>query len=165
MNEVYITSIGVCLPNHPISNDEMEDYLGRVNGNPSRLKDRILKQNGIRQRYYCLTKDQKSTHSNAELAAFAIKHAIDRSSLLVQDIQLIATGTSQADLPVPGFASMVHGELEIDNCEVASFQSVCASAIMAIKNAYAQVKCGDKENAVCVGSEFVSRLFKASRYE
>ena len=36
---------------------------------------------------------------------------------------------------------------------------------MALKNAYLQVRAGDKRNAVACGSELPSRLFKASRYE
>jgi 3-oxoacyl-[acyl-carrier-protein] synthase-3 len=143
----------------------MEDYLGKINGKSSGIKERILKQNGIQNRYYALNKKQESTHSNAQMAALATEQAIGRSTLKGKDIQLLATGTTQGDLPVPGFASMVHSKLDFSNCEVASFQSVCASGMMALKNAYAQIKCGDKQNAICVGSEFPSRLFKSSRFD
>ena len=43
MKEVYITSSGKFLPNEAISNEEMENYLGRINGKDSRAKDRVLK--------------------------------------------------------------------------------------------------------------------------
>ena len=66
---------------------------------------------------------------------------------------------------MPGFASMVHGELGFPACEIASLGGVCASGVMALKNAYLQVRAGDKRNAVACGSELPSRLFKASRYE
>ena len=81
MKEVFITSAGVFLPNSPISNDEMEDYLGKVYGKESLLKARILKQNGIKNRYYALDKTQHSTHSNAGLAIKAIEAAIAKSEL------------------------------------------------------------------------------------
>jgi len=165
MNDVYITSSGVFLPNKPISNDEIEDYLGLILNKKSVLKNRILKQNGIKNRYFAINKKQKSTHTNAELAANAIKQAIKKSNLKEKDIKLLATGTTQGDLLIPGFASMVHAELNFSKCELASFQSVCASGMMAIKNAYTQIKCNEKQNAVCVGSEFASRLFKASRFD
>ena len=48
MKDVFITSAGIFLPNNPISNDEMEDYLGKLNGKDSIVKARILKQNGIK---------------------------------------------------------------------------------------------------------------------
>ena len=164
-NPVYITSLGVYLPNAAVHNDDMESYLGKISGNSSLVRSRILKQNGIQSRYYALNKQQQSTHSNAQLATYAVKEAISRSTLKQQDIQLLATGTTQGDLPVPGFASMVHAGLDIPKCEVASFQSVCTSGIMALKDAYVKVGCGEKQNAVSVGSEFASRLFKNSRFE
>ena len=37
-NEVFITSITKYLPNNPVSNDEMEDYLGMINNKPSRAQ-------------------------------------------------------------------------------------------------------------------------------
>ncbi|WP_103072521.1 beta-ketoacyl-ACP synthase III [Aquimarina sediminis] len=165
MKDVYITSSGVYLPNKPISNSEVEDYLGKINGQKSKVKERILKQNGIKQRYFAINTKQKSTHSNAELAIRAIEQAIAKSSLRNTEIELLSTATTQGDLPVPGFASMVHGGLDWSTCELASFQSVCASSMMALKSAYVQIKSEEKQNAVCVGSEFASRLFKASRFE
>jgi 3-oxoacyl-[acyl-carrier-protein] synthase-3 len=165
MNEVFITSTGTFLPNKAISNDEIEDYLGRINGKDSRAKARVLNQNGIKSRHFALNKEQETTHSNAELAVNAIKNALQKSSLRPTEVELLNTGTTQADLPIPGFASMVHAGLEFKRCEVASFQSVCASGIMALKNGYSQIKSDEKKNAVCVGSELASRLFKASRFE
>lgn len=165
MKTAYITAAGAFLPNAPITNEEMEDFLGKINGEKSTAKNRILKQNGIQTRYYAMDKNQQTTHSNAEMAVAAIEQAIERSSLRSQDIQLLSTGTTQGDLPIPGFASMVHAGLDVDRCEVASAQSVCASGVMALKNAYAQIMSGQKENAVCVGSELASRMFKASRFE
>ena len=165
MKDVYITSSGVFLPNKAISNSEIEDYLGKINGKPSRAKKRILNQNGIKERYYAINDKQETTHSNSQLAINAVKNAMEKSSLRIQNIELLSTGTTQGDLPIPGFASMVHAGLDIDRCEVASFQSVCASGIMALKNAFAQIKSNEKQNAICVGSELASRMFKASRFE
>lgn len=165
MKEVYITSSGTFLPNSAISNEEIEDYLGRINGKESRAKNRILNQNGIKNRYFAINKNQETTHSNAELAINAVNNALNKSNLRTSDVELLCTGTTQADLPIPGFASMVHAGLDINRCEVASFQSVCASGMMALKNAYAQIKSDEKQNAVCVGSELASRLFKSSRFE
>jgi len=165
MKEVYITSAGVFLPNQAVSNDEMEDYLGRLYGKDSSLKSRILKQNGITKRYYAINKKQETTHSNAQLAIHAIEAAIAKSELRSKEVSLLCTGTTQGDLPIPGFGSMVHAGLDFNRCEVASFQSVCASGIMALKNGFLQVKSNEKENAVCVGSELSSRMFKSSRFE
>ena len=165
MKEVYINSAGVYLPNQAISNEEIEDYLGKIHGQSSSVKDRILKQNGIQTRYFALNKHQNTTHLNAELAANALKAALEKANLDASKVEFLATGTTQGDLPIPGFASMVHAHSSLPACELASFQSVCASGMMALKDSYAQIKSGEKQNAVCLGSELASRLFKASRFE
>ncbi len=73
-NPVYINSIARFLPGEPVSNDEMEQYLGLVGGN-MRSKSRaiILRNNKITTRYYAITKDGVSTHTNYQLAAEAVR--------------------------------------------------------------------------------------------
>lgn len=70
--KVYINRIASYLPNKPISNDEMEDYIGMIGGKPSRVRSIVLRQNGIKTRYYGLDKEHKITHSNAQLAKEAV---------------------------------------------------------------------------------------------
>lgn len=70
---VYITSVSKFLPNSPVDNEDMEQYLGLINSKPSRVKRIVLKQNGIKCRYYALDENQKITHTNAELAYLSIK--------------------------------------------------------------------------------------------
>ena len=165
MKPVYITSSGSYLPGKPICNDEVESYWGFIKGKKSRTKNRILKQNGIKTRYYGINKKQESLTSNEEMALSAIKDCLLKSELVDKNIEFFATGTTQGDLPIPGFASMVHGKANFDECEIASHQSVCSASMMAIKNAYNNIKLGEKNNGLVCTSEFASRLFKSSRFE
>ena len=165
MKNVFITSIGKFLPNSPISNEEMEEFLGKINGESSRVRERILKQNGIKTRYYALDKNQQTTHLNSNLASKAISEALKKKGINAKEIEFLSTGTTQGDLPIPGFASMVHAESDLGPCEIANFQSVCASGIMALKNAFLQVQSNEAQKAISVGSELASRLFKSSRFE
>ena len=57
MQGVYITKSAKFLPNDPISNDDMEDYLGMIDGVPSKGKRLTLRNNGIKTRYYALDKN------------------------------------------------------------------------------------------------------------
>jgi 3-oxoacyl-[acyl-carrier-protein] synthase-3 len=77
---------------------------------------------------------------------------------------LLVAATSQGDLPLPGFASMVHGELDMPPCEIATLHGICASSVVALRHAALAVGAGEVPNAVCVASEFASRLLKASRF-
>ena len=98
MKDVYITALGTFLPGEPICNEEMESYLGEVNGKKSRVKERILKQNGITTRHYALDKNQQSQYLNADMAAFAVKAAIAKSQMQDADIELLCAATTQGDL-------------------------------------------------------------------
>lgn len=164
-NDVFITGLGKFLPGEPIPNDRMEDYLGRIHGKPSRARRRILEQNQIRTRHYALDTEQRSLFRNSELAALAVKDALARGGVSLEEIDFLAAATTQGDLCVPGFASMVHGELKNPPCELASLHGVCASGMMALKSAFLQVQAGEKQVALACASELPSRLFKASRYE
>jgi 3-oxoacyl-[acyl-carrier-protein] synthase-3 len=165
MKPVYITSTGSFLPNAPVDNDHMEQVLGRVGGKPSRLKDRILKQNGIISRHYALDLDGRSTHMNEELAARAIVDALERRKLRVDEVEMLACGTTQGDVPLPGFASMVHGRVGGRPMEVVSTSGVCCSGMAALLMAFRAVQSGQRSNAVACGSELVSRNLKASKFE
>ncbi len=165
MKHAYINALGIFLPGNSISNDEMEDYLGMVNGEPSKWKSRILKNNGIVNRYYAINKQQETVYSNAQMAAFSVQSVMEKAGKTVRDIDYLCAATTQGDLPVPGFASMVHGELGTAPVETASFSGVCISGMQALKSAYLQVLSDNKTNAVACAGEFPSRLFKSSRYE
>jgi 3-oxoacyl-[acyl-carrier-protein] synthase-3 len=163
--QAFITSLGKFLPGEPVDNDAMEEFLGTIDGKTSRIRKRILKQNGIQSRYYAIDRQQKTLFSNATMAANAIRTAVERASLDLEGIDFLAAATSQGDLPIPGFASMVHGELKSPPCEIATLHGVCASGVMAFKSAMLQILNGDKRHAVVCASEFPSRLFKSSRFE
>lgn len=166
MHDVFINSIGKFLPGAPIQNDQMEDYLGRVNGRPSKLKNRILKSNGIQQRYYALDRQQQSTYLNSQMAAHAVRDMLQQSGLNPAVIDLLCAGTTWADLLVPGFASMVHGELpELSPLETLTSMGVCCAGVGALKYAVSQVKLGERRNAIAVASEQPSRLFKNTNFE
>lgn len=166
MYSAYINSIGKFLPGQPINNDEMEEYLGKINGCASRVKNKILKSNGIQQRYYALDKQQNTTFLNSQMAAGAVRDIFSQTNLEPAAIDLLACGTSWPDLLVPGFASMVHGELpELSPLEIISTQGVCCAGITALNYSASQIQLGKKTNALAVASELASRLFKNTTFE
>jgi 3-oxoacyl-[acyl-carrier-protein] synthase-3 len=165
MNKTYITAAGKFFPNEVVGNEQMEDYLGKINGTGSRTRNIFLRKNGIRSRYYALDLNQQTTHTAYQMAANAIADCLDKSSLSASDVDFLSAGTTQSDLPVPGFASMVHGSSALGVCGIASHQSVCAAGIMALQNAFLQVQTGEAENAICCAGEMASRMFKSQRFE
>jgi 3-oxoacyl-[acyl-carrier-protein] synthase-3 len=166
MNAAYITQTGQFLPGDPIDNDQMEAYLGQIQGKPSRVKRRILTSNGIRQRHYALDRQQQTTHLNHQMAALAVRDALGPSNLDPTQVDLLCAATTWPDLLVPGFASMVHGTLtELPPLEATTHQGVCCAGVAALKYAATQVARGEKRCAIAVASEFASRLFKHTQFE
>ncbi|SMF05640.1 3-oxoacyl-[acyl-carrier-protein] synthase-3 [Alteromonadaceae bacterium Bs31] len=162
---VYITSTGSHLPGPPIANDEIENVLGLVHKKPSRLKKKILESNGIVTRHYAINQQHETTISNSEMAALAGQNCLDGAGLPKSRISMLSCATSQGDLVLPGFGSMVQAEMQIPDVELHSAHGICSCSLMALKAAYTNLLAGEHDNALVVASELCSRLFKSSRYE
>ncbi|MGH8871529.1 MAG: iron-containing redox enzyme family protein [Acidimicrobiia bacterium] len=162
--DAYITSVGAYLPGEPIGNDELESYLGRIPGGSDRLRRRMLEANGIEKRHYAIDRDGQTLMLNEELAERAVLAALQGRGISPHDIGMLATGTTQGDLPVPGFASMVHGRLGGGPMEILSAGGVCCSGAAALRAAEAAVRLDRHQVAVAVGSELVSRTLRSDRF-
>lgn len=165
MQGVYITKSAKFLPNDPISNDEMEDYLGMIDGVPSKGKKLTLRNNGIKTRYYAIDKNGKSTHSNAKMTALAIEKLTDEH-FKIKDIQLLACGTASPDNQMPSHAVMVHGEIQNgEPLELISPAGSCCASMQSLKTGYLSILAGNTTNAVVTGSEKLSTFMRAERFE
>ena len=160
----YINKIASYLPNSPISNEEMEDYIGLIGGKPSRVRSIVLRQNGIKTRYYGLGKEHKMTHSNAQLAKEAVE-GLFINKTVPTDVTLLACGTSTPDQLLPSHASMVHGELGNFPMEIFSSAGVCLTSLQALKICYSNILAGLHEKAICVASELTSPALVSKFYD
>lgn len=166
LQEVYITNTAAFFPNNPVSNDEMEDYLGIINGAPSRSKAIVLRNNGIKNRFYALDKNGKPTHTNAEMTAEAVRALFKEDPEGIKNIELLSTGTSTPDQLMPSHGAMVHGYLpETKPFEVVSPSGVCCAGMHAFKYAYLATKAGDVTDAVATGSERFSVALLSNNFE
>lgn len=164
MREVYITRVSSFLPNRVVENDNMEQYLGLIGDKPSRTRSIVLRQNGIKKRYYALNEKQQITHSNAQLAKEAVvKLFVDNK--IPKEISLLSCATSTPDQWIPSHASMVHGELENFPMEIFSSAGVCLTSLQALKICYSNILAGLHQNAVCVASEFPSPTLASKFYD
>lgn len=161
---VYINKIASYLPNSPINNEEMEDYIGLIGGRPSRVRSIVLRQNGIKTRYYGLNKEYRMTHSNAQLAKEAVE-GLFMSKVIPTDVTLLACGTSTPDQLLPSHASMVHGELGNFPMEIFSSAGVCLTSLQALKICYSNILAGLHEKAICVASELTSPALVSKFYD
>jgi len=160
----FIQGSGRFLPGEPVDNAAMDAYIAPLNKLSTRIKRRILAENGIRTRHYAIDADGRSLHSCAGMAAAAIRQCLASSDTGLDGIGLLACGTSGGDALMPGFACMVQGELSAPPMQTFSSHGICASGVGAWESAAAAVELGSHERALVAAAEMPSRLFKRSRY-
>jgi len=159
----FIIDVAAFLPNFPVGNEDMEKILGMVDQVPSRIRKIILRNNKIKTRYYAIDpRTGESTHSNARMAAEAVRRLVGGGRFSLEELACLCCGTSAPDQFMPGHASMVHGELGRSKCEVVSTAGICLSGITALKYGAMAVALGEQENSVATGSEQASSFMRGS---
>ena len=162
--DVFLTRTAAFLPFAPVSNDDIEDVLGRIGGKASRARRIILRSNGIVSRHYAIDRvTSRPAMSNAQLTAHAVRALGDAGD--IGPVDCLATGTSLPDQLLPGHAAMVHGELGWPRLEAVSCAGVCLAGTAALKHAWLSVRAGEARRAVATGSELVSPVLMASHFE
>src|SRR5688572_463842 len=105
MPDAFLTATGAFLPGPPVTSDDIERVLGQLGDEPSRLRGRILRNNGIQARHYAIDRESgRPTHTSAQLAAEAVRVAIGRRGVPLADVDLLASATSVPEHSVPGHA-------------------------------------------------------------
>jgi 3-oxoacyl-[acyl-carrier-protein] synthase III len=142
--DVFLTRTAAFLPFSPVSNEDIEDVLGRVGGKASRARRLILRSNGIQSRHYAIDRATgQLAMSNAQLTASAIRALGDD----IGPVDCLVTGTSLPDQLMPNHAVMVHGELgwprlEVVACAASAWRaprrssthgSLCARAMRGVR--------------------------------
>jgi 3-oxoacyl-[acyl-carrier-protein] synthase III len=164
LKHAYITKIAKFLPNEPVGNDEMEEYLGKIKGLRSRSKAIVLRNNGIKCRYYAQDKEGKSTHSNLDLTVEAIK-SLNDSTFNINEIELITCGSASPDQAMPSMSSMVHGALGIGPIDSVTATGSCNASMWGLNYAWMSILTGKISNAVCTGTEKMSSWMTAKNFE
>lgn len=157
MKTVYITDVGAFMPGEPVSNERVEDVLGKIDNQPNRVKLFVLQNNGIKQRYYALDPvTHERTHTNAQLTAEAVRDLCKRLDLSIKDVEGLACGSASPDQLLPSHSNMVAGELEMAPAEIISTAGVCASGMTAMRYAWMAMAMGLRKNFISTGSERAS---------
>ena len=162
--EIYLTATGAFYPGEAVGNDRIDDYVAPLNGTSSRLKRRILAENGIEHRYYSTGPDGATRFGAAQMAAEAIRSCLGSAQVALADVDMLCTGTSGGDATLPGFANMVQGELTSPPMITSSHSGVCAAGLSALQHAAMSLATQRAARALIATSEVPSRLFKRSRF-
>lgn len=160
----YITQTGSFLPGLPVENDDIDRFLGTLDGE-SDVKRQVLAMNGIVSRHYAQDASQTPTHDVYQLATIAIENCLDKCDI-APAISFLSAGTTYAPLAGPGLASLIHYRLQVAgriDCamEISSHAGICTSAAAALVAASRAVRTGEHSAAICVGAEHASEVLKS----
>ena len=163
-SNVYLQSAGMYLPGSPVDNAGMDAFVAPLNRISERIKRRILAENGIQTRHYAIDGEGNTVFSNTQMAAGAIEQTLALAGKTLADVGYLSSGSSGGDALMPGFASMIQGEMAAPPMETLSVHGVCAASVGAMQAAAMAVESGAHSLALSVASEMPSRLFKRSRF-
>ena len=161
----FITRTGAYLPGSPIENDQIDRFLGTLDGE-SEVKRQVLAMNGIERRHYAQDSLQRPTESVYQMAAHAVEACL-RDDPSTTPVTFLAAGSTYAPFSGPGFASLLHHQtashLRLNHpIEISSHGGICTSSAAALVAACRAVECGSHETALCVGAEHSSEVLKST---
>ena len=161
----YVTATGGFLPGEAVDNDRMDAFIAPFDERCERIKRSILAENGIRTRHYAIDEQGNARFSAAHMAGQAVRTCLAASGgVALEDVEVLCTGSTGGDVPVPGFANMVQGELGAGPMLTSSHQGVCAAGVAALSHAASALALSEHNHALVVASEMPSRMFKRSRF-
>ncbi|KAA1260075.1 3-oxoacyl-[acyl-carrier-protein] synthase 3 [Rubripirellula obstinata] len=161
----YLTHTGSFLPGKPIANQDIERFLGDIDGEAD-IKQRVLRMNGIQTRHYAQDTDQNPTDDVYGLAAQAVHRTLTDSGPF-QPPTFLAAGTTFAPLAAPGIASILHHRIRRDGwldypVEISSHGGVCTASAAGMVAAIRAVQTNSHQSSISVGVEHASEVLKSN---
>jgi 3-oxoacyl-[acyl-carrier-protein] synthase-3 len=137
--KAFITGSGSCLPETVVTNEEIADRLALT-------PEQIFKSSGIRARRWA-----EPGTTTSELAASALRVAIEDASLAPADIDYLLFGTMTPDRFIPGTAPAVQNALGLREIPCLDLRAACCNALYSLQLARALVSSGASRHvAICL---------------
>jgi 3-oxoacyl-[acyl-carrier-protein] synthase III len=152
MNSVRILSTGSYLPGEPITNADMERFVGP-------LPEDILEGIQVERRHWMIDPATGEHRiNNSEMAVAAAQEALANANLDAGELDLIVTSTASPDYLLPPLVTFVQESLGIEKCATMEIRSGCAGAVEALDVARLYLERGMYKSALVIGSESISPL-------
>jgi 3-oxoacyl-[acyl-carrier-protein] synthase III len=169
--KVKITGTGSYLPGDPITINEVDDILGRLDGASAktvkwlaRMKNLMAEMLETEYYHFAISPATREfTEDNITMSVKAAKTAIENAGLKPADIELIAYGSAHQD-QMPTTSVRIQEELNIDHCAEISIHANCTSAYKALLVATDFIRLGRVKKALVVSSNMSSSELRAEYY-
>lgn len=137
--KALVTGTGIYVPERVVSNQEIAERLGLT-------PEQIFKSSGIHRRRWV----DEGTRTS-ELAAHALRHALEDARLEAKDVDYLLMGTMTPDRFIPGSAPSVQNQLGLGQIPCLDIRATCCNALYGMQLARALVQSGAARHvAICL---------------
>lgn len=163
-----VLGMGTSLPGDGLSTEELLRHIDQTFGLDIARRGRIYADKlNIQHRYLCRdlaerTEGPRAGHRNPELAAEAVRNALEEAGLDVDDIGYLIGHTATPASPVPSNTAFVIDELGYQGPHM-ELRQACTGFMNALVIAEGLLKTPDSKPVVIVGSETGSVFFDPER--
>lgn len=164
LKRVCILGTGSFLPNEPVTNDRLEDVLGRLPEAPARVQGfiknmapRMFAGGGVEQRHFAIDPEtHRLTHTVASLAEEAARRALEHGHREPADVELLLLSCSNYDYSTPPTSTILQERLGIEHCAEMEIHSNCSGVGKGMQIAYDALRLGRYKTALVVYSQLSS---------
>ena len=147
MNKAAITGIGGYVPDHVLSNKDLEKIVDTTD-------EWIISRTGIKERRI-LNDSKKAT---SYLAIKAAKNLIQKKKLNPESIDLVIVATITPDLPVAATAAYVASKIGAKNAFAYDLQAACSGFLYGMSSAVSYINSGRYKKVLLIGADKMSSI-------
>ncbi len=147
MNKAAITGIGGYVPDHVLSNKDLEKMVDTTD-------EWIISRTGIKERRI-LNDSKKAT---SYLAIKAAKNLIQKKKLNPESIDLVIVATITPDLPVAATAPYVASQIGAKNAFAYDLQAACSGFLYGMSSAVSYINSGRYKKVLLIGADKMSSI-------
>ena len=147
MNKAAITGIGGYVPDHVLSNKDLEKIVDTTD-------EWIISRTGIKERRI-LNDSKKAT---SYLAIKAAKNLIKKKKLNPESIDLVIVATITPDIPVAATAPYVAFKIGAINAFAYDLQAACSGFLYGMSSAVSYINSGRYKKVLLIGADKMSSI-------
>ncbi len=151
MNNSKIVGVGHHVPERVVTNDEVSKMMDTSD-------EWITERTGIKERRWF----NPDTDTVANMAAKATRLALERASLVAEDIDCIVFATITPDYFFPGSGVLLQRELGLKNIPAFDIRNACSGFIYALSMGDQYIKTGMYKTILVIGAEIQSSVLDQS---
>lgn len=147
---VKIASVGTCVPERIVTNDDLSLSLDTSD-------EWISTRSGIRERRIA-----DNGQAASDLGAVAARRALEAAGTAPGDLDLIVAASLSPDMPFPATASFISGLIGAGEAPAFDISAACTGFVFALATGASFVASGQADRVLVVGAEVVSKMINWS---